>query len=125
MFTTSPFTVICLWLTNWREPWRLGEIPILKTVLSRRASSNFIRLSPVTPLRRLASSKVLRNCFSKRPYVYFAFCFSFNCNAYSLCVLRFLVAPCCPGGLLFFVNHLPLPVIGSPKRREIFVLGPV
>jgi hypothetical protein len=30
-----------------------------------------------------------------------------------------------PGGLLFFVNHLPLPVIGSPKILEILVLGPV
>src|SRR5258705_4036635 len=124
-FTTSPFTAICLWLTSWRAAGRLGAIPIRKTVLSRRASSNLIRFSPVTPLRRAASSNVLRNCFSRMPYVYFAFCFSRSCRAYSPNVLRFFLSPCIPGGLLFLSSHLPLPKIGSPKRREILGFGPV
>src|SRR6185503_20226378 len=100
---------------------RLGAMPIRKTVLSRRASSSLIRFSPVTPLRRDASSNVLRHSFSNTPYVYLAFCFSRSCRAYSPKVLRLRLSPCIPGGLLFLVNHFPLPKIGSPKMREILV----
>ena len=46
-------------------------------------------------------------------------------KTYSPKVLRLRLAPCIPGGLLFLVNHFPLPVMGSPKILEIFVLGPV
>jgi hypothetical protein len=57
--------------------------------------------------------------------VYLAFCFSFNWIAYSPGALRFLEAPCCPGGVLFLSKYFALPRIGSPNLLQILVFGPV
>ena len=52
---------------NRRAPSRVGAMPNRKTVLSRRASKNFKRFSPVVPLRRLAFSNVFLNWRSNTP----------------------------------------------------------
>src|SRR5690554_7917232 len=52
MFTTSPFTVICLCPTNCRAPFLVGDTPIRYTTLSSLASQNCGRSSPVIPVLR-------------------------------------------------------------------------
>src|SRR3546814_7232627 len=66
------------------------------TTLSRRDSSNWIRVSPVLPRRRSASTKYLWNCFSRTPYMRLSFCFSRNCRPKSE-VRAPEVRPCWPG----------------------------
>src|SRR5207244_2289698 len=75
-----------------REPAK----PRRYTTLSSRVSSRRSRFSPVEPTPREAFSKVLRNCFSSRPYARRAFCFSRSWSRYSLCLMR--PRPCSPGG---------------------------
>ena len=124
IFNSSPFTSMCLWLTNWRAAGRLEQYLNGKTVLSETGFHNLIRFSPVTPcggqLLQMFCGVVFQDAIGV-----FCFCFSRSWRAYSpqCFTLALLTMP--TGGLLFWINHFPLPRIGSPKPAGILVFGPL
>ena len=84
--------------------------------------------SPVTPCRRLASAKRLRNWRSVSPYVWRAFCFSCICTRNSEAVLRRRERPRSPGGYGRRSSAIVSPLVPQMlvlSRRDTRALGPV
>lgn len=92
-FTTSPFTSMCQAYKLAGSRGRLGAIPIRKTVLSRRASSNLMRFSTGYPFTTGGFLKSLTELFLQYTISVFGLLFFAQLQSAPK-VLRLRFSPC-------------------------------